>query len=49
MNIIDAVIELLNVPGQPQTVLRVGHGHPAVRAPRRPVSAAATTRTEVPS
>ncbi|MFL6123173.1 Acg family FMN-binding oxidoreductase [Actinophytocola sp.] len=35
---------LLDEPGQPQTVLRIGYGHPAATTPRRPVHAV----TEVP-
>jgi hypothetical protein len=41
-----ALRTLLDVPGQPQTVLRVGYGHPVARTPRRPVSAVTTVRTE---
>jgi hypothetical protein len=33
---------LLAAPGHPQTVLRIGYGHPAGLTPRRPVSAVAT-------
>lgn len=44
-----ALRALLDVPGQPQTVLRIGYGHPVATTPRRPVSAVTTTRTEVPS
>jgi nitroreductase len=44
-----ALRTLLDVPGQPQTVLRVGYGHPVGRTPRRPVDAVTTVRTGVPS
>jgi hypothetical protein len=44
-----ALRTLLNVPGQPQTVLRVGYGHPMARTPRRPVSAVTSVQTGVPS
>jgi hypothetical protein len=30
---------LLDAPGHPQTVLRIGYGNPAAPTPRRPVSA----------
>jgi nitroreductase len=40
-----ALRRLLDVPGQPQTVLRIGYGHPVTQTPRRPVSAV-TTITE---
>jgi hypothetical protein len=44
-----ALRTLLNVPGEPQTVLRIGYGHPVARAPRRPVSAVITVRAVVSS
>lgn len=44
-----ALRTLLNVPGQPQTVLRIGYGHPVAGTPRRPVNAVTTSRTEVSS
>ena len=44
-----ALRTLLDVRGHPQTVLRIGYGHPAGRTPRRPVSAVTTVRTEVRS
>jgi hypothetical protein len=40
---------LLDEPGVPQTVLRIGYGQPAAITPRRPVGAVSTTRTVVPS
>jgi len=40
---------LLDEPEQPQTVLRIGYGHPVATTPRRPVSAVTTVRTEVTS
>jgi nitroreductase len=40
---------LVAEPGHPQTVLRIGYGHPAVRTPRRPVSAVTTVRDGVTS
>jgi hypothetical protein len=42
-----ALRTLLDVRGHPQTVLRIGYGHPVGRTPRRPVSAVTTVRTEV--
>jgi hypothetical protein len=45
----NALRALLDVPGQPQTALRIGYGHPVSRTPRRPVSAVTTIRTAVPS
>lgn len=39
-----ALRALLDVPGQPQTVLRIGYGQPVARTPRRPVTAVTTTR-----
>ncbi|HYQ63984.1 Acg family FMN-binding oxidoreductase [Actinophytocola sp.] len=44
-----ALRALLDVPGQPQTVLRIGYGHPVATTPRRPVAAVTTMRAEVPS
>lgn len=44
-----ALRALLVEPGHPQTVLRIGYGHPAARTPRRPVGAVTTIREEVPS
>jgi hypothetical protein len=44
-----ALRTLLDAPGHPQTVLRIGYGHPAARTPRRPVSAVTTVREGVPS
>lgn len=35
--------------GHPQTVLRIGYGHPAARTPRRPVRAVTTVREGVSS
>jgi nitroreductase len=35
---------LLDGRGHPQTVLRIGYGHPATRTPRRPVSAVTSYR-----
>jgi hypothetical protein len=40
-----ALRALLDAPGQPQTVLRIGYGHPTTRTPRRPANAV-TTITE---
>jgi hypothetical protein len=37
-----ALRALLDAPGHPQTVLRIGYGHPAARTPRRSVDAVAT-------
>jgi hypothetical protein len=37
-----ALRALLEAPGHPQTVLRIGYGHPAGPTPRRPVDAVAT-------
>ena len=46
-----AMRALLDLRGSPQTVLRIGHGYPAARTPRRPVSDVTTVagRAEVPS
>lgn len=44
-----ALRALLDVPGQPQTVLRIGYGHPTTQTPRRPVSAVTTISEEVRS
>jgi nitroreductase len=38
-----ALRALLEEPGQPQTVLRIGYGHPVPHTPRRPVTAVTTT------
>ncbi len=46
---LSALRVLLDEPGQPQTVLRIGYGHPVPRTPRRPVTAVTTTRTGAPS
>ena len=42
-----AMRTLLDVRGHPQTVLRIGYGHPGGRTPRRPVSAVTTVRDGV--
>ncbi len=39
----------LDIRGYPQTVLRIGYGHPAGSTPRRPVSAVTTVRTDARS
>lgn len=44
-----ALRTLLGVSGHPQTVLRIGYGHPVARTPRRPVSAVTTSLTGVGS
>jgi len=44
-----ALRTLLEGSGHPQTVLRIGYGHPAARTPRRPVSAVTTIREGVSS
>jgi hypothetical protein len=44
-----ALRALLDERGQPQTVLRIGYGHPVPTTPRRPVAAVTTTRTGAPS
>lgn len=43
-----ALRTLLDAPGPPQTVLRIGYGHPVSQTPRRPVSAVTTIRTGAP-
>jgi hypothetical protein len=40
---------LLATPGHPQTVLRIGYGHPADRTPRRPVTTVAAHQEQVGS
>jgi nitroreductase len=44
-----ALRALLAVAGQPQTVLRIGYGHPAAPTPRRSASEVTTVTEEVPS
>jgi nitroreductase len=44
-----ALRALLDMPGQPQTVLRIGYGHPTTRTPRRPAGAVTTITEEVRS
>jgi hypothetical protein len=44
-----ALRTLLDVRGYPQTVLRIGYGHPVGRTPRRAVGAVTTVRTEARS
>jgi hypothetical protein len=44
-----ALRALLEAPGHPQTVLRIGYGQPAGRTPRRSVGAVTTSREQVRS
>jgi nitroreductase len=44
-----ALRDLIGGPGHPQTVLRIGYGHPPAPTPRRPVSEVTRFPAEVPS
>jgi nitroreductase len=44
-----ALRDLVGGPGHPQTVLRIGYGHPPARTPRRPLAEVTRYPVEVPS